>query len=297
MAVLLANAPVSWGVDVPDKPGAPAWADVYREISQAGYRWCELGPRGYLPEDDEKVRAELDTLGLRVAGSFIFEPVHDPSHHEDVAAITRGTCARIAGLGGRFLVVIDMVSEERDATAGRGDRAPRLDGAAYGHLLDGLRRVIGIAGEHGLTPVLHPHAGTYIEFEDEIARVLDDTADDGLQLCIDTGHLAYAGIDPVGFFASHRARVLYLHFKDVDAGVHAKVLRERIPFFDAISHGVFCPLGRGMVDFVALAAELASGFDGPGTVEQDRDPSADTTPLQDAVTSREFLESLGLADT
>jgi inosose dehydratase len=173
---------------------------------------------------------------------------------------------------------------------------PHLDRRLYHELLTGLRQVSSIAIEHGLTPVLHPHAGSYVEFEDEIERVLADTADDGLQLCIDTGHFAYAGIEPVRFLAAHRDRTAYLHFKDIDPVVHQKVLSDGIAFFDAIPLGVFCPVGQGIVDFAALAAELASGFDGPGTIEQDRDFRSTTTPLDDAKAGLDYLRGLGLAD-
>ncbi|MGZ4767175.1 MAG: sugar phosphate isomerase/epimerase family protein [Ilumatobacteraceae bacterium] len=296
MGLRVANGPVSWGVDLPDKPGAPAWEGVFSEISEAGYRWCELGPRGYLPDDDKLVRAELESRGLSVAGSYIFEPLHDEDRQAAIADITQSTCRRIAGLGGQFLVVIDMVSTERGATAGRSAAASRLDGRAYEVLLNGLRQSASIAIEHGLTPVLHPHAGSYIEFEDEIERVLDDTADDGLQLCIDTGHFAYAGVEPVRFLAEHRDRTPYLHFKDIDPIVHQKVISDGVAFFDAIPLGVFVPVGQGVVDFNALAAELKNGFDGPGTIEQDRDFRSPTTPLEDAKASLDYLRGLGLTD-
>jgi inosose dehydratase len=296
MGLRVANGPVSWGVDVPDKPGSPPWEDVFSEISEAGYKWCELGPVGYLPSDDGLVRAELEARGLGVAGSYIFERLHDADRLDHIAEVTHATCRRIAGLGGDFLVVIDMVSDERGATAGRSAAAPRLDGQPYEVLLQGLRQSAGIAAEHGLTPVLHPHAGSYIEFEDEIERVLADTADDGLQLCIDTGHFAYAGVDPVRFLAEHRDRTPYLHFKDIDPIVLQKVVSDAVPFFDAITLGVFVPMGQGMVDFNALAAELRNGFDGPGTIEQDRDFRSPTTPLEDAKASLDYLRGLGLTD-
>lgn len=296
MGMRVANGPVSWGVDLPNKPGAPPWDEVFTEIGLAGYRWCELGPVGYLPDDDERVRAELEARGLGVAGSYVFEPLHDPSRHAQIADITHMTCGRIAGLGGGYLVVIDMVSDERGATAGRSAVAPRLDGADYRAFLAGLRQTAGIALEHGLTPVLHPHAGSYVEFEDEIERVLTDTADDGMQLCIDTGHFAYAGVDPVRFLAEHRDRTPYLHLKDINPVAHQKVLGDGVAFFDAIPLGVFCPVGQGVVDFAGLAAELANGFDGPGTIEQDRDFRSTTTALDDAKASLDYLRGLGLTD-
>ena len=52
MGIEVANGPVSWGVDRPDMPGAPPWEEVFDEIGEAGYRLCELGPLGYLPDDN-----------------------------------------------------------------------------------------------------------------------------------------------------------------------------------------------------------------------------------------------------
>lgn len=296
MGLRVANGPVSWGVDLPNKPGVPSWEEVFTEIGEAGYRWCELGPVGYLPDDDDLVRAELQARGLGVAGSYVFEPMHEKSRHDEIAFVTRRTCRRIAGLGGTYLVVIDMVSDERGATGGRTHAARRLSGQPYQDLLAGVRLVAALALEHGLTPVLHPHVGSYIEFEDEVERMMSDTVSDGLQLCIDTGHFAYAGIEPVGFLMRHRNRVRYLHFKDIDPEVHERVLDAGVGFFDAISLGVFCAVGRGLVDFAGLATQLKDGFDGPGTVEQDRDVRSGTTPLEDAKASLAFLRQLGLAD-
>jgi inosose dehydratase len=295
MGIQVANGPVSWGVDLPDKPGAPPWEEVFDEISEAGYKLCELGPMGYLPDDNERVGAELASRGLGVAGSYIFEPMHDRDRHDDINVTTERTCGRIAALGGKYLVVIDMVSDERGATAGRSDAATRLDGAGYEVLLSGIRQASAIAIKHGLTPVLHQHSGTYVEFEDEVERVLADTVDDGLQLCIDTGHYIYAGVDPVRFLAEHRDRTAYLHFKDINPAVHQKVLSDGVAFFDAISLGIFVPVGQGMVDFGALAAELAGGFDGPGTIEQDRDFQSTTTALEDAKASLDYLRGIGIA--
>lgn len=295
MGIQVANGPVSWGVDLPDKPGAPPWEEVFDEISEAGYTLCELGPMGYLPDDNERVRAELGSRGLGVAGSYIFEPMHDRDRHGDINVTTERTCRRIADLGGRYLVIIDMVSEERGATAGRSAVAQRLNGEAYETLLTGLRQASAIAVQHGLTPALHQHCGTYIEFEDEVDRVLADTVDDGLQLCIDTGHFMYAGVDPVRFFAEHRDRTAYLHLKDINPMVHQKVLSDGVAFFDAVSLGVFCPVGQGIVDFDALASAL-HGFDGPGTIEQDRDFRSTTTALEDAKASLDYLRGIGIAN-
>ncbi len=45
--------------------------------------------------------------------------------------------------------------------------------------------------------VIHPHAGGSIEFADEIERLANDIPHDVAGLCLDTGHLYYAGMDPL----------------------------------------------------------------------------------------------------
>jgi hypothetical protein len=38
-----------------------------------------------------------------------------------------------------------------------------------------IGRVAEVAREHALRPVFHPHAGGYVEFEDGIERLVEDT--------------------------------------------------------------------------------------------------------------------------
>jgi inosose dehydratase len=137
-----------------------------------------------------------------------------------------------------------------------------------------------IARDHGLRPVLHPHAGTHIETPDEIEPLLELC-----ELCLDTGHCAYAGADPVALYRRWAERIPYLHLKDVDPA------RRNGDFWGSVRAGVFRPLGEGVVDFEALLAALDEhGFDGWAVVEQDRVPGGD--PVADLIAGRETLEAL-----
>jgi inosose dehydratase len=291
----LATGPVSWGVDFADAAGNPPWEHVLDEIAASGFSGTELGPVGYLPEEPIALRGAIDARGLSVGGSFVFQPLHDPARRAEVLAVTRRTCAAIAAAGGAHLVVIDLVTPERAATAGDSAAAQRLDDAGWQALVDGIGTVAELAaGEYGLRPVYHPHAGSHVEFLDEIERLLSSLP---IDLCLDTGHSAYAGFDPVALYERFAARVPYLHLKDVAPAVLAGALADRVGFWDAIDRGVFCPLGHGLVDFPGLARALErTGFDGWATVEQDRVPGSGA-PLADVVTSRRYLEDVGLGDT
>jgi inosose dehydratase len=294
MTMKLANAPVSWGVDYPDDPKNPPWQRVMSEIAEAGFAYAELGPYGYYPTDPERLRQEFASRGLTVAAGFVFQTLHDPAKSSEVLAVADKTTRLLSAVGGKHLVTIDHISPERMATAGRSDLAKRLDPARLRHLVELIDRIADLALAQGITPVIHPHAGCYIEFEDEIERVMAALDPARVGICIDTGHMAYAGIDPVAFYERHRPRVKYFHFKDIDRTVHERVVSECIPFLDAVAQKVFAPLGKGVVRWADLASALArDAYAGAATIEQDIDPTVSLAPLSDAKASLAYLRSVG----
>ena len=143
------------------------------------------------------------------------------------------------------------------------------------------------AREFGLRPVFHPHAGTFVEFLDEIERLMEDTE---LDLCLDTGHCAYARIDPVAAIEEFASRLTHVHFKDVAGDVLSRIDAEGLDFWTAIEAGVFCPLGEGIVDIGAVLRTLdRQGYRGYATIEQDRVPGSGD-PLGDLRRSLAVLE-------
>lgn len=290
--VRLATGPVSWGVDFADAPSNPPWREVLDAIARTGLGALELGPVGYLPERADALRSELAERGLEAVGSFVFEDLHDPASAAAIGAVAERACAAIAAAGGQVLVIIDRVSPERAATAGRSADARRLSTGEWGAMLDVVEAVAERARAHGLEPVFHPHAGSYVEFEDEIERLLADTE---LALCLDTGHAAFAGIAADVALRAYGERLGHLHLKDVDPVVLARVRAERLDFWAALAAGAFCPLGGGVVDFPAVAEALgATGYAGFATIEQDRVPGTGD-PLADVAASVRVLAQAGFA--
>ena len=145
-------------------------------------------------------------------------------------------------------------------------------------MVDQFDEIAAIARRHGVRPVVHPHVGGYIEFADEIERLVDDT---DLDLCLDTGHLAYAGIDPARMIGGTPTDSAHVHFKDIRPDVLARVDAEGLTFWEAIAAGIFCPLGDGVVDIGGVLAALDDvGYHGYATIEQDRVPGSGA-PLDD----------------
>lgn len=297
MAVLIGNAPCSWGVEFADAPSNPGWRSVLDETRRAGYAGTELGPVGFMPEDASQLGDELEARGLVLTAGVLFRPFHDPDLWDETVDNLRRTCRMLQALGARYLVFIDSLEKERSKHAGDPENSPRL-GRDDLHAMHGRMRAAATMGrdEYGLLPCIHAHAGGCIEFEDELEQVLDAIDETLLGICLDTGHSLYAGFDPVEVYRRHSQRVCYIHLKDLDTSILRAAVAGRIGFYEACARGVFCNLGEGSMDFGALQRELErSGYSGWATVEQDRGPLSIQSAYEDASTNHRFLQSAGLA--
>ncbi|NVZ83941.1 TIM barrel protein [Pseudomonas yamanorum] len=306
MTIHISTAPCCWGVDDVKNPYLPAWRDVLGEANEAGYRGIELGPYGYLPLDATVVATVLGENRLHVVAGTIFDDLVNPANLPSLLRQTRDICELLKQLppidkepgqrfAGPYLVIIDWGHEQRDYAAGDSELAERLDDGAWQTMVEHIRAICQIAWhDYGIRPVIHPHAGGYIEFADELARLVEDIPDDVAGLCLDTGHLYYAGMDPAAALRAYADRLDYIHFKDIDQGVFDDVMKQRIKFFDACARGVMCPIGRGVIDYPDLYRLIQTlGYEGYITVEQERDPRNANGSLEDVRSSRTYLATVG----
>jgi inosose dehydratase len=297
MAIPIANAPCSWGVESADDPRNPPWQQVLDEARQAGYRGIELGPIGFLPEDPAILADALAARDLTLVAGVLFQPLHDRPRWPEVLDAAHRTGRSLRAHGARHFVIIDSIAVWRIATAGRPQEAERLSNDDWRSMMGRLTEVARLATEeYGLVASIHAHTAGCIEFKDEIDRALDDVSEDLLKLCVDTGHCVYAGYDPVAYYRAHAERTPYIHFKDISAAVKADAIARRTGFYDACAQGIFCNLGDGLVDFAALKLALDdTGFEGWGTVEQDREPLATHSVVPEATANSRYLEKVGIA--
>ncbi|WP_246208574.1 sugar phosphate isomerase/epimerase family protein [Anaerotalea alkaliphila] len=302
----ISGAPCCWGVDNPKNPYLPPWERVLKEASEAGYSGMELGPYGYIPMELEKVAGVLAENKLNIIAGTIFDDLVSEENFQNLIGQTHDICGMVTKLpqppqeeGQRFktpyLVVIDWGHDGRDYAAGHPDRAPRLNKEAWNRMMDHIRAIAKLAWEtYGVRTVVHPHAGGYIEFADEIDQVAKDIPQEVAGLCLDTGHLYYSKMDPIEWLLKYKDRIDYLHFKDIDRKVYDEVMNEKIRFFDACAKGVMCPIGKGVLPYEDIHRTLQEmGYAGYITVEQERDPRNVETSLRDVKASRDYLASVG----
>ncbi|CAK6497199.1 Inosose dehydratase [Pantoea sp. Nvir] len=306
MTIHIANAPCSWGVDNPDNPFLPPWQTVLREAAQAGYRSIELGPWRYLPVDPEQLSRALNQHGLSIVAATLFDDLVSEANFPAMIALTHRLCRTLSQIPtaakthgdnapAPYLVIIDFGNPERARLAGQSERAPRLGAAEWQRLMRHITQISEIAWrDYGVRPVIHPHAGGSIEFADELAQLVQDIPHEVAGLCLDTGHLYYAGMDPIAALRRYWHRIDYLHFKDVNEAVWRDVLARGLDFFSACAEGVMCPIGQGAIDYPAVRAFLAGqDYQGWITLEQERDPRQADTSLRDVSASLSYLKSVG----
>ena len=307
MSMNICGAPCCWGVDDPKNPYLPPWQRVLDEAAQAGYRAIELGPYGYLPVDADIVSAELNKNRLSIVAGTIFHDLLDPENQASVLAAVDDICRLITDPrlpplpmheGQKhptpYMTVMDWGHDERDYNAGHPERSPRLSPAEWSRFMENVRAVCERANSYGVRPVIHPHAGGYIEFSDEIEALVRDIPYEVAGLCLDTGHLYYSGMDPVEYLKKYADRLDYVHFKDVDEAVYRTVLGKHIRFFEGCGEGSMCPIGTGALDYPAIKQALLDiGYSGYITIEQERDPRNSDTSLRDVKASVDYLKSVG----
>ena len=137
------------------------------------------------------------------------------------------------------------------------------------------------------------HMGTGVQTAEEIDRVMELTDPELVFLLFDSGHLTFAGIDPVPVLEKYARRVKHVHLKDVRLDVYNnRVVPEHMSFLDAVRAGVFTVPGDGDVDFKPIFDILdRTGYEGWVVVEAEQDP-AKANPFAYAVKARKYIKEV-----
>ena len=288
----LAGAPISWGVcEVPGWGTMLPPERVFDEMAGLGLTATELVPvDDYLPLDADAIGAMLAPRRLELLGGFV--PL--VLHQGDLAGAL-DDARRVASVmadAGASVFVLALVQDAAWSTPAT------LDSAGWVQLAAGVDAVAEATAELGLTTVVHPHQGTLVERAAEVDALaaLSDVA-----WCLDPGHLALGGYDPLDFMAHHGDRVAHVHLKDVDLAVAERLNAGELTLMGAVQAGLFKPLGQGDANIAELVAALdARGYGGWMVLEQDcaitgAAPAPGEGPVQDAAESLRFLRSLAPA--
>jgi inosose dehydratase len=291
----LGTAPDSWGVWFPSDPYQVTW-DVYLdEIARAGYLYTELGPQGFMPQDPERLKDEMAQRGLTVCGGTVFAGLHKGHDALRKAKDDFGReAALLAALGAEYLV--HLPEQYTDMHTGAATDQADLSSEHWSNLIDGtneLGRVIN--QEYGVQLVFHPHVDTHVDTQERIERFLSDTDPQYVNLCLDTGHIAYCNGNNVEIVQRFPDRINYVHLKQVDPKVRDKALREKLPLSEAVKLGAMVEPPHGEPAMPELLDALgALNRDLFCVIEQDLYPVAPDVPLPIAARTAGYFAACGV---
>ena len=300
LMIRVANAPCSWGVlEFNSEAKSAPYSQVLDEIAATGYTGTELGDWGFMPTDPAALHGETSRRNLRLIAAFVPVALANASAHAPGIATAVKTARLLRDADGpdAFIVLSDDNGSvpAREARAGRITAGDGLDAQQWTTFAAGADAVAkAVKDETGLRTVFHPHCAGYVETASEIDELMKRTDPSRLGLCLDTGHLVYAGADPLQVLADHQSRIWHVHFKDCDPAVAQHARDQGLGYLAAVRSQLFCELGRGSVDFAAVRDALANvNYDGWIVVEQDVFPGYGS-PRESAARNRQFLRSIGL---
>ncbi len=272
--------------------------EVLVEIAQAGYEGAPGTLNLDLPASETVTRYAAH--GLRPAPPYYSAAFWQSDREGEILADAGPIARYVRELGCTELYVAtaggDMITpsgKTRSERVGRitGDDALSADALArFGETLSefGRRTLV-----EGVASCFHNHAGTMIETEQELDRLLNLCDPESVFLGLDTGHLAWAGADAAAVCARYNDRIRTLHLKDVDETIRLQGVAEGWDYRTFTQRGIFAELGQGSVDFPAIVEGLtAAGFGGWLIVETD--VTMLPTALESALVSRDYLRTLGL---
>ena len=146
-----------------------------------------------------------------------------------------------------------------------------------------------------MTLTCHHHMGTGVQTAEEIDTFMSLIDPEKVFLLFDSGHLTFAGIDPVPVLEKYIDRIKHVHLKDVRLNIRDKAQAEGWSFLQAVREGVFTVPGDGDVDFAPIFDILEkSGYEGWVVVEAEQDP-AKANPFEYAKKARAYIaEKTGL---
>jgi inosose dehydratase len=283
--------PLTWSNDdMPELGGATPLETCLAEAKLAGYDGVELGNK--FPRDAAVLKPILTRHGLSLVSGWYSGRLLERSPVDEIAAV-EAHLSLLAATGCTTMVFAEVSGCVHGERGTKLSRRPRLDDKGWRRLTAGLSEVARHLQKRGVRMAYHHHMGTVVETADEIDRLMQMTGPE-VGLLLDTGHLTYAGGDPVAAARRHAERIVHVHCKDIRRDVLAGAKREDRSFLDAVLAGVFTVPGDGCVDYPGVFEALAAvGYRGWLVVEAEQDP-AKAHPLTYARMGHAYLRPLAV---
>jgi inosose dehydratase len=280
--------PLTWtNDDLPELGEQNSLDTCLKEARQAGYEGVELGRK--FPRDAAVLGPILREHKLSLVSGWYSGRLLERSVDDEIKAM-QAHATLLKKLGSTAMVFCEVsrcVHGDRKVPL---SKRPKLAQQEWKPFLQKLEQTAAYLKDQGLAMAYHHHMGTVIQAEDEVDRMMDGTSSVGLLL--DSGHLTFAGGEPLRALKRHAKRIVHVHCKDIRKDKLGQALKKDMSFLDAVLGDVFAVPGDGSIDFEPLLKELSShAYSGWLVVEADQDP-AKAHPLTHARIGHDCLRPL-----
>ena len=285
-------APINWNNDdLPALGSNFSIEKILSEMSLAGYEGTELGNK--FPNEASVLSELLNTFNLKLASSWhstyfvLNEQEYELKNVEEKVSFLKEANAEVINIAECSASVHSDINKSLASK-------PVLSDSDWELLIGSLNKAGEICNDYGIRLAYHHHMGTCIQTAEEIKRLLKFTDPNYVNLCVDTGHLYYAGIDPLKFIENNLERIKHIHFKDVRKEEFKKYDSSSDSFLNTVLSGIFTVPGDGCIDFSSIVKILQQNhYNGWIIVEAEQDPDK-ADPLHYAISARNYLNSISI---
>jgi len=259
------------------------------EMALAGFVGCSIGHK--YPTDPAVLKPALELRGLRVSEPWVSTYFTNKAMKDQTIANFKTQMAFLTQMGATDIVVAEFGGAVNPLPVAIFANRPIFTADQWKALASGLNQLGEMAASAGMRLCYHHHMGTGIMIGEEVDKLMAVTDPKLVHLLLDTGHLAFAGTDPLAVTKAHGKRIKHIHLKNVRQAIVDKVRDENLSFEQGIEGGVFTVAGdpAGAIDFPPIFDALADAdFEGWLVTEAEQDP-AKATPLKYAKMARAYL--------
>ncbi|WP_409525387.1 myo-inosose-2 dehydratase [Nitrincola sp. MINF-07-Sa-05] len=271
MSVRLGINPLTWTND--DMPALGAETPLETCLSEgrlAGYSGFELGNK--FPRTPEALGPVLRDHDLDLVSGWYSSQLLTRSAEEEIAALS-DHLHLLKSLGSKVMVFCEVTGCVHGDQSTPVSRRPVMTDAQWQILTERLNLVAEYCLQQGVRIAYHHHMGTVVESADDVRRLMDNT-NSAVSLLLDTGHMMFAGGDPLQLQREYAERICHVHCKDIRPDVLADVKNRDLSFLNAVLNGTFTVPGDGCIDYVTLFRGLkSSAYKGWLVVEAEQDPA------------------------
>ncbi|MCW7760488.1 myo-inosose-2 dehydratase [Photorhabdus luminescens] len=271
MAVQLGINPLTWtNDDLPTLGADTPLETCLTEGRQAGFTGFELGHK--FPRQANVLGPILDAHNLMLVSGWYSGELLTRSIAEEIKA-AQSHLTLLRELGANVMVfaeVTNCIHGDQNKPVHLRPQFPANRWQEYGEKLTEFARY---TQEQGVQIAYHHHMGTVIETEEDVNHLMENTGDE-VGLLLDTGHLTFAGADPLAIAERWAKRINHVHCKDIRPDVLNDIKNRKTSFLDAVLSGVFTVPGDGCVDYPAIFQVLKKqNYQGWLVVEAEQDPA------------------------